>query len=575
MDPAIPQEVPRSLLEGHAVPRTSLLVETKVSHPLELESEQNALWSPSDQPKVRLPQTTRKDIYLPGPEQGRTTLRTIEDGLGADPLESDMLRVQEHAAPIVSDRSTHLDSDSHNERPEKSPGTHAEISSPPGRAHGMRAGAQVNEVPPIVQTSCCVPAEIFSSNQSNCLRSGSVPANCPLEKHSPYILNNEWDTQAEPALKKHPISGPLNRRAPVSKIGSRLATPSSAQHSCSGVLSNADPAPVSSSSLEKRLSIDAEMGQDGCKTVSNDLAAPAIENFSSLNNLMTSITSFLPSFRPLKGVAAVKDGVISDSITPAQSEPDRAAAAAALKLKDELRMQRQKVNAEKQKRAETKRVLLEMAEKQRKEEQRCKQAERTRKLQDAANSKKRKQIEEDKKRERKRQRVEENRKRIVENANLEAHQDRTVSQGLVSSQASKDISQIAGPSTRSMHVNMKMKEKVRILKSTKEVSPPVSYEMTAKKSTAGHNSDSDDDRPRPSKKVLPTWARSSALSNVLVKETRDPDTIFERVHTINLEDVFDGLKSKKFRPRTSSGVWIRDRLTSQEEVEYKKQTGLL
>jgi hypothetical protein len=109
----------------------------------------------------------------------------------------------------------------------------------------------------------------------------------------------------------------------------------------------------------------------------------------------------------------------------------------------------------------------------------------------------------------------------------------------------------------------------------KQATPPASYEMTAIKNAAGHSSDSDDEQPRPTKKRLPTWARSAALSDMLASETRDPDAIFERVHTINLDEVFDGHKSKKFRPRTSSGVWVRDRLTAQEEVEYKKRTGLL
>jgi Inner centromere protein, ARK binding region len=305
------------------------------------------------------------------------------------------------------------------------------------------------------------------------------------------------------------------------------------------------------------------------------------ENTSSLNNLMTSITSFLPSLRPRTDDPPVQDssfsngGAVAGSSNPTMLPSDSAAQIAALKMKEEMRLQKQKENEEKQKRAEIKRTLLAQAERQREEERQRKEAERARKLQDAAESKKRKQIEDERRREEKRRRVEENRKRLAEHIIPDGNQQRLVPQGVANSVASKGILQVPGKSIRSAHDMSAVKAKKQGLLAIKQATPPASYEMTAIKNAAGHSSDSDDEQPRPTKKRLPTWARSAALSDMLASETRDPDTIFERVHTINLDEVFDGHKSKKFRPRTSSGVWVRDRLTAQEEVEYKKRTGLL
>jgi hypothetical protein len=281
---------------------------------------------------------------------------------------------------------------------------------------------------------------------------------------------------------------------------------------------------------------------------------PRDENLSSLMNLMTSVKSFLPSLRPKKvGEQSTSGHAPSEGPHGNVAVSDKATAAA-LKAKDDLRIQKQKENEEKQRRAELKRNELAKVEKQREEDRRRKEAERARKLHDAVESKKRKQVEEERRREEKRRRVEENRRRLAEHA---APDTRTGFAARTGADASV------------------LKPKNQVMQVQKQVSPPASYEMTATKDAAGHSSDSDDeDRPR-TKKRLPPWARSSALSDVLANERRDPDTIFERVHTINLDEVFDGHKTKKFRPRTSSGVWVRDRLTAQEEVEYKKRAGIL
>jgi Inner centromere protein, ARK binding region len=96
--------------------------------------------------------------------------------------------------------------------------------------------------------------------------------------------------------------------------------------------------------------------------------------------------------------------------------------------------------------------------------------------------------------------------------------------------------------------------------------------MSAQKGSNTDSSESDDEntRKRKPKKRIPGWARSLNMSQALVDEKRDPDSIFEKVHTLDLDEVFDG--KRKFRARSSSGVWVRDRLTAQEELEYKKVT---
>jgi Inner centromere protein, ARK binding region len=97
--------------------------------------------------------------------------------------------------------------------------------------------------------------------------------------------------------------------------------------------------------------------------------------------------------------------------------------------------------------------------------------------------------------------------------------------------------------------------------------------MSATKEGNGEDSsDSETEQMRRAKQI-PTWARSANLPQSLVAETRDPDSIFDKVNTINLEEVFEGHPTKRrFRARTSSGMWVRDRLTAREELDYKKMT---
>lgn len=93
---------------------------------------------------------------------------------------------------------------------------------------------------------------------------------------------------------------------------------------------------------------------------------------------------------------------------------------------------------------------------------------------------------------------------------------------------------------------------------------------------------SDDEEVR---KKTPLWAREPELGQALVNQGNlDPDAIFTSVKTCNLDgiefnfllfhfangiaDIF-AKKRKRFKQRTSSSNWIHDRLTFQEEINYK------
>jgi hypothetical protein len=88
---------------------------------------------------------------------------------------------------------------------------------------------------------------------------------------------------------------------------------------------------------------------------------------------------------------------------------------------------------------------------------------------------------------------------------------------------------------------------------------------------------------------VPVWARGAALMDAVRRQqSRDPDRIFRgKECTCTLDEVFDwqaGLQmlppakaaaKRDCRRRGSSGNWIEDRVTWQEEMAYKKAMGFL
>jgi hypothetical protein len=76
---------------------------------------------------------------------------------------------------------------------------------------------------------------------------------------------------------------------------------------------------------------------------------------------------------------------------------------------------------------------------------------------------------------------------------------------------------------------------------------------------------------------IPKWARKENLEPALMKQYHDnrldPDEIFNHgISTCDLEAIFEKKKSK-FRKRTSSGNWTRDRVTPAEQLAYKRTMG--
>jgi Inner centromere protein, ARK binding region len=324
---------------------------------------------------------------------------------------------------------------------------------------------------------------------------------------------------------------------------------------------------------------------------------------SQLGNLMTSITSFLPSFR------ARKETVVEETEDERAEEASRVAKADAERRDAELatrreaaRLAKQKETDEKQKRAEAKRRLMAQAEIHREEERQRKEADRARKLQEAEEARKKAKDEEDRRREEKRRRVEEHQRRLAsqEEQRRRAIQEKEKTQrerlkiakgvggtsglpaGAVAIASGAGVpGGVTGPppppnASSKFGYNGKaprgMQLQTPASAAPKASGPPAeSYDMSAHKDSRPDSSDSEDEeRSRHPMKKIPGWARSVNMSQALVDETRDPDSIFEKVHTLDLDEVFDG--KRKFRSRSSSGVWVRDRLTAQEELEYKKMT---
>lgn len=92
-------------------------------------------------------------------------------------------------------------------------------------------------------------------------------------------------------------------------------------------------------------------------------------------------------------------------------------------------------------------------------------------------------------------------------------------------------------------------------------------------------SDSEDD-DEGSRKPVPVWARGGELGSELSKQYQmDPDSIFRSTgRSCALGDLFKHKGNKRkpdFSRRSSSGDWARDKLTWQEEVEYRRAMGFV
>lgn len=78
---------------------------------------------------------------------------------------------------------------------------------------------------------------------------------------------------------------------------------------------------------------------------------------------------------------------------------------------------------------------------------------------------------------------------------------------------------------------------------------------------------SDEEEERRKHKQIPRWAQGRKLSTA-ARAQADPDEVFVNVPTCDLREVFGN--GRRFRARTSSANWARDRVTSQEMMKFRK-----
>ena len=92
------------------------------------------------------------------------------------------------------------------------------------------------------------------------------------------------------------------------------------------------------------------------------------------------------------------------------------------------------------------------------------------------------------------------------------------------------------------------------------------------------DSDESDDSGTGPKKKIPDWAQKENLITALKQQydengnRLDPDALFPEVETCDLEAIFDK-KRNRFKKRTSSGNWTKDRVTAAEKLVYKRTMG--
>ena len=113
-------------------------------------------------------------------------------------------------------------------------------------------------------------------------------------------------------------------------------------------------------------------------------------------------------------------------------------------------------------------------------------------------------------------------------------------------------------------------------------SPLDTYEISDREdSETDDDSDSESEVSSKPKKKIPVWAMRSNLLTALEEQYNgrgqngqkiDPDDIFPEVQSCNLEAIF-GNKKSKYRTRTSSGNWTKDRVTVAEKLIYKRDMG--
>ena len=118
--------------------------------------------------------------------------------------------------------------------------------------------------------------------------------------------------------------------------------------------------------------------------------------------------------------------------------------------------------------------------------------------------------------------------------------------------------------------------------SEKKSKPEDNYEIS---DTEGSSDEEDEDSDSDSsesnkrkKKFVPLWAEKGQLQAALERQFGrqdgyaiiDPDELFGEVETCDLKQIFGSPKAAKYKKRTSTGNWTKDRVTAAEKLAYKR-----
>jgi hypothetical protein len=106
------------------------------------------------------------------------------------------------------------------------------------------------------------------------------------------------------------------------------------------------------------------------------------------------------------------------------------------------------------------------------------------------------------------------------------------------------------------------------------LSPLDTYELSDAGESGSESDDSEDrSHTKKPKKYIPTWAQKSHLYPKLDTQYAmcgpDPDQIFGEVETCDLQAIF-AMNKSRYKQRSSSGMWSRDRATGEEKQAYKR-----
>lgn len=305
---------------------------------------------------------------------------------------------------------------------------------------------------------------------------------------------------------------------------------------------------------------------------------------SGLLNLVTSVTSFLPSASSLLGIRAQEEQEEeeedSEAVLRRQKLDAERREAEVQARREAMRFTKQKEMEEKQRRAEANRRLRAEEDRVREEERKKKEERRLRKKQEEEEGRRRKKMEEDKKREQRRKQVLLHKRKIEkERENESKRQKREKVVGAVGKNNLKtnklgagvgsDSSQIGGweHGSPSDSLPPTMNRTPKGSRRPLQVSGPSNYEMTPANETFFEESDEEKERRRG--KLVPKWAEADKVLTS-VKDQADPDDLFASGPMCDLSEVFGD--QRKYRTRSSSGNWMQDRLTAQERLAYKKAT---